>query len=89
MYGRRWYAETRLFLRVNPICVGLPDGTHHWKCNGAATLVDHLIPHRGDLEVFWQTDGWRAMNRHCHDLKTLLHDGGFGRERRPPTEGTP
>ena len=46
-----------------------------------ATVVDHIVPHRGDMRLFWDTKNWQAMAKSCHDRKTARHDGGFGRAR--------
>lgn len=43
-----------------------------------ATVVDHVIPHRGDMELFWDSDNWQSMHKQCHDKKTASEDGGFG-----------
>jgi len=44
-----------------------------------ATLVDHIIPHRGDNNLFWDEDNWQALCTECHAIKTAKEDGGFGR----------
>jgi 5-methylcytosine-specific restriction protein A len=88
LYDARWRKESKLFLRLNPICVGLPDGTHVHRCDGAATVVDHRIPHRGDPVLFWDAgNNWAAMNKHCHDSKTVRFDGGFAQPRRHIQQG--
>ena len=48
-YDGKWRSARALFLKKNPLCV---------KCreNGKltpATVVDHIIPHRGDPVLFW------------------------------------
>ena len=35
-----------------------------------ATVVDHVIPHRGDQKLFWDEDNWQALCKSCHDRKT-------------------
>ena len=32
--------------------------------------VDHIIPHRGDPELFWDRSNWQALCKNCHDRKT-------------------
>lgn len=44
-----------------------------------ATCVDHVVPHKGDMEVFWQEDNWMALCDSHHAEKTATEDGGFGR----------
>ncbi|EXU58072.1 HNH endonuclease family protein [Acinetobacter baumannii 24845_10] len=31
-----------------------------------ATVVDHIIPHRGDQEIFWDEMNWQALCSKCH-----------------------
>lgn len=33
----------------------------------AATVVDHIVPHRGDMKLFWDRDNWQALCKACHD----------------------
>lgn len=47
----------------------------------AANVVDHIIPHRGDQDKFWDYDNWQALCKTCHDIKTAKEDGGFGNVR--------
>jgi len=45
-----------------------------------AVVVDHIIPHRGDLALFWdEKNNWQALCHRCHSRKTAREDGGFGR----------
>ena len=32
-----------------------------------ATIVDHKIPHRGNYELFWDSDNWQSLCKRCHD----------------------
>ena len=43
-----------------------------------ATVVDHVVPHRGDPTLFWDRSNWRGLCKSCHDKKT-------GREDSHPT----
>ena len=35
-----------------------------------ATVVDHIIPHRGDKKLFWDERNWQALCESCHNHKT-------------------
>ena len=35
-----------------------------------ATVVDHIKPHRGDTELFWDESNWQSLCKQCHDRKT-------------------
>ena len=32
----------------------------------AATVVDHIVPHKGDLLLFWDSSNWQALCAPCH-----------------------
>jgi len=32
-----------------------------------ATVVDHIIPHRGDLGLFWDEENWQSLCGTCHN----------------------
>jgi len=45
----------------------------------AAGVVDHIVPHKGDADLFWQRTNWQPLCKPCHDRKTATEDGGWGR----------
>lgn len=74
-YGRRWREASKAFLRENPLCA---------ECarRGETTLaavVDHVRPHRGDPELFWDRANWQPLCKSCHDRKTARESGWAGR----------
>jgi 5-methylcytosine-specific restriction protein A len=40
----------------------------------AATVVDHVIPHKGDQVKFWDRGNWQPLCEACHNRKTAKHD---------------
>jgi 5-methylcytosine-specific restriction protein A len=46
-----------------------------------ATVVDHIIPHNGDMVRFWDQDNWQPLCKQCHDIKTATEDGGLGNKK--------
>lgn len=65
-YNAQWRRERAAFLRRHPLCV---------KCQQEgrltpATVVDHIIPHRGDQTLFWDESNWQPLCKSCHDKKT-------------------
>jgi 5-methylcytosine-specific restriction protein A len=40
-----------------------------------ATVVDHIIPHRGDPTLFWDESNWQPLCKKCHDQKTRNEEG--------------
>ena len=72
-YGARWRRARQAFLARNPLCVA---------CRARdrlepATVVDHVVPHRGDPRVFWDEGNWAATCKRCHDAKTA-REGRWG-----------
>jgi 5-methylcytosine-specific restriction protein A len=56
-YDTRWQQERAAFLGLNARCA---------RCSGAATVVDHIIPHRGDMRLFWDRSNWQRLCVTCH-----------------------
>jgi hypothetical protein len=38
-------------------------------------LVDHVVPHRGDQVLFWESSNWQTLCRSCHELKSAREAG--------------
>ena len=74
-YSVAWQRARAGYLRNHPLCRahGLLDEVV------AATVVDHVVPHRGDKALFWDSSNWQPLCKPCHDRKTATEDGGFGR----------
>jgi 5-methylcytosine-specific restriction enzyme A len=73
-YGRKWRAARDAFLAANPLCVAcLKEGIER-----LAGVVDHVVPHKGDLKLFWRRSNWQALCSTCHNRKTALEDGRWG-----------
>lgn len=73
-YNGAWRRARSAFLMVHPLC-------EECKRNGRQTpavVVDHIIPHKGNGELFWNEKNWQALCKSCHDRKTAKEDGGFG-----------
>lgn len=43
-----------------------------------ATVVDHIIPHKGDAELFWAHDNWQPICKPCHDQHKQRAEKGGG-----------
>jgi 5-methylcytosine-specific restriction protein A len=71
-YSRRWYRATKLWIAQDPARNFCADP---YKVHGAklepATETDHIIPHRGDRELFWRESNWARLCHACHSRKTL------------------
>ena len=65
-YDAYWRSYRLSFLRRNPLCV-------ECKKSGklkAASVVDHIIPHRGNKELFWDIKNHQALCTRHHNEKT-------------------
>lgn len=76
-YNYRWQVASRLYLKKNPLCV---------MCGKEgkvtpATVVDHIIPHRGDYSLFWDESNWQALCTYHHNRKSLLERRKWQRDR--------
>lgn len=65
LYDRTWSGYRLKFLKYNPKC---------YACGDVATVVDHLIPHQGDVKLFKQTDNHLPLCSKCHNKITGLFD---------------
>lgn len=65
-YGRKWRKARALYLERHPLCA---ECLKERKAT-PATVVDHIIPHRGDPALFWDVDNWQPLCKPCHDRKT-------------------
>ena len=69
-YNRAWQKASKLFLAAHPLCVKCAaEGVYH-----RATVVDHIVPHRGDQGLFWDRNNWQALCKKHHDQKTGRED---------------
>ena len=65
-YDAKWRRARKLFLQRHPLCANcLSQGIVT-----PATVVDHIVPHRGDRALFWDENNWQPLCKNCHDQKT-------------------
>lgn len=64
MYGHDWRKARSRFLQANPLCTYCENRFNRVT---AATVVDHIIPHKGDKVLFWDEQNWQPLCKHCHD----------------------
>jgi len=65
-YTTQWDKSRKSWLSKHPLCV-------QCECEGrttAATDVDHITPHRGDMVLFWDVNNWQSLCKRCHGRKT-------------------
>ena len=65
-YGYKWQIAREAYLKENPLCI---------ECEAMgrirlATDLDHKIPHRGNMTLFWDRDNWAGLCKSHHSAKT-------------------
>jgi len=73
-YGSKWQKARATYLMSHPLC-RVCDGQGRVKL---AKVVDHIVPHKGDQKLFWDSGNWQPLCASCHSTKTAAEDGGFG-----------
>ncbi len=70
-YGYKWQQARAQYLREHPLCV---------MCQAvgrveAATVVDHITPHRGNQSLFWRRSNWQPLcaTHHSRDKQREEH----------------
>ena len=69
----RWRKVRKEYLQYHPACS---------DCGRMATVVDHIVPHRGNEDLMFDMGNFQALCKSCHGRKTARDDGGFGNSRR-------
>lgn len=76
-YGHRWRKQSKAFLDDHPLCAGYPIGAHGERAV-TAECVDHIVAHKGDMDLFWDQDNWQPLCLGCNSRKAATEEGGFG-----------
>ena len=77
-YTAAWQRIRATHLSSSPLCVVcITEGRPV-----AATDVDHVRPHQGNHQLFFDATNLQSLCHACHSRKTATEDGGFGRARR-------
>ena len=66
-YDTKWDRERASFLQANPRCR---------LCDDPASVVDHVVPHRGDKKLFWSRSNWQPLCQHCHNSTKQAFEKG-------------
>ena len=73
-----WRKRRAIFLKKYPRC---------FICGAPATIADHIIPHRGDLTLFYDDNNLQPMCQRCHSRKTMRENENFRRNSRKGDRG--
>lgn len=76
-YNWTWRTRALAFLAMYPLCGMRPGGVASVmsRCRDEdrvtrAVQVDHVQPHRGDQQKFWDEGNWQALCRECGARKS-------------------
>jgi 5-methylcytosine-specific restriction endonuclease McrA len=71
-----WQKLRRRQLKLNPLC----KFCDRKKILTIATVADHIQPHRGNMEKFFDIDNLQSLCKTCHDStkQRLEKSGDFG-----------
>jgi 5-methylcytosine-specific restriction enzyme A len=62
-----------VFLSQNPLCVFCKKYENR---DTEAVIVDHIIPHKGDYSLFWDSNNWQSLcATHHSGLKADMERG--------------
>lgn len=68
-YNHAWRVARLEFLKYHPACA---------RCYAPATVVDHIIAHKGDDALFWDKANWQALCKPCHDRQKQREEQSMG-----------
>lgn len=71
-YGYKWRKARERYLSEHPLCC-------YCEREGgvvtAATVVDHIIPHKGDQALFWDESNWQSLCDFHHNSAKAREEG--------------
>ena len=66
LYGATWRKARAAYLLSHPLCVMCEQVDRLTP----AKAVDHIAPHEGDMNLFWDEGNWQGLCWSCHSRKT-------------------
>ncbi|WEL95516.1 holin [Xanthomonas phage vB_XooS_NR08] len=70
----KWRKLRAMFLKSNPLCVYCLEDNR----TTAATVVDHIVAHRGDIDLFWSEDNLQPLCQQCHSSRKQSEERSAG-----------
>lgn len=65
-YDSKWQTFRQAFLLSHPLCTVC----HSRGVIRQATVVDHIVPHKGNQKLFWDQKNLQSLCSTCHNSKT-------------------
>lgn len=82
----RWRRMRASKLARHPHC----QCPHHRHKRRPASVVDHIVPHKGNRRLFFSWSNLQSMTKECHDrFKQSQEKGGHGFDQGCDDSGQP
>lgn len=81
-YDTRWQKARAAWLAVHPLCVCC-------RANGIAhpaSVLDHIEPHKGDRQKFWDSTNWQGLCEWCDKNLKRSIENDWLRGRAPAAD---
>jgi len=72
-HTRRWIRQSKLFLKRYPLCAECL----RYNVTTQAECVDHFVPHKGDLRLFWDKYNWQSLCTMHHNQKSAKEKNDY------------
>ncbi|GAA3721192.1 HNH endonuclease signature motif containing protein [Oceanisphaera sediminis] len=72
-YGYKWQQARAKFLAEHPLCRYCLERDNIVT---PATVVDHIVPHRGDSKLFWRRSNWQSLCARHHSSDKQREENG-------------
>jgi len=70
----QWRKARQRHLREHPLCIMC----ERQGRDTVATVVDHIVEHKGDHKLFWDPSNWQSLCASCHSgIKRLQETHGY------------
>jgi len=76
-YGARWDRASEGFKRSHPLCLGCEAVNRI----AAVAVTDHVVPHKGDMGLFWDMTKWQPACAWHHDVVKQKLEQMFARNQ--------
>jgi 5-methylcytosine-specific restriction endonuclease McrA len=73
-YNKQWERARLAYLKQHPLCVMCSEQGRVV----AASVVDHIKPHKGDTSLFWNKNNWQSLcSTHHNSTKQRMENQGI------------
>ena len=72
-YTNKWVKASANFRR-GKVCVNCEKK----GISKMSECTDHIIPHKGDMALFWDIANWQPLCIACNSEKAATEEGGYG-----------